>query len=150
MGILGSVPVHRNKVNTAINWVRQIDFGFSAQIKLIFGLPWWLRVKESARQCRRHEFDHWPGKIPHANEKPSLCTTTTAEPRATTPEAECLGPVLCHKRSLRSEQSEHCDSSSPHSPQLEGAREQQQGPSTKIKFKKTLRFTLYCGPLSVQ
>ena len=26
-------------------------------------LPWWLSSKESARQCRRHGFDPWVGKI---------------------------------------------------------------------------------------
>ena len=30
------------------------------------GLPWWLRGKESACQHRRHGFDPWSGKIPHA------------------------------------------------------------------------------------
>ena len=28
------------------------------------GLPWWLRGKECACQCRRHKFDPWVGKIP--------------------------------------------------------------------------------------
>ena len=28
------------------------------------GLPWWLSGKESACQCRRHEFNPWVGKIP--------------------------------------------------------------------------------------
>ena len=28
------------------------------------GLPWWLRGKESACQCRRHGFDPWVRKIP--------------------------------------------------------------------------------------
>ena len=28
------------------------------------GLPWWLSVKESARQCRRHGFDTWVRRIP--------------------------------------------------------------------------------------
>ena len=27
-------------------------------------LPWWLSGKEPAYQSRRHEFDHWVGKIP--------------------------------------------------------------------------------------
>ena len=30
--------------------------------------PWWLSGKESACQCRRHGFDPWSGKIPHAAE----------------------------------------------------------------------------------
>ena len=29
----------------------------------IHRLPWWLRGKESACQCRRHGFDPWVGKI---------------------------------------------------------------------------------------
>ena len=29
-----------------------------------YGHPWWLRSKESARQCRRHWFNPWVGKIP--------------------------------------------------------------------------------------
>ena len=29
-----------------------------------YGLPWWLRGKESTCQCRRHGFDPWVGKIP--------------------------------------------------------------------------------------
>ena len=29
-----------------------------------FGLPWWLRGKGSARQCRRRGFDPWFRKIP--------------------------------------------------------------------------------------
>ena len=33
--------------------------------------------KESACQCRRHEFDSWLGKIPHAEGQLSLFTTTT-------------------------------------------------------------------------
>ena len=28
------------------------------------GLPWWLRGKESACECRRHGFNPWVGKIP--------------------------------------------------------------------------------------
>ena len=30
------------------------------------GLPWWLSGKESTCQCRRHRFNPWSGKIPHA------------------------------------------------------------------------------------
>ena len=39
------------------------------------GLPWWFSGKESSCQCRRHELAPWPGKIPHAAEKLSLCAT---------------------------------------------------------------------------
>ena len=31
-------------------------------------LPWWLSGKESTCHCRRHRFDPWSGKIPHAPE----------------------------------------------------------------------------------
>ena len=39
-------------------------------------LPWWLSAKESACQCRRNWFNPWGGKIPHAAEQLSSCTTT--------------------------------------------------------------------------
>ena len=38
--------------------------------------PGWLSGKESTCQCRRHRFDTWSGKIPHAKEKLSLCAIT--------------------------------------------------------------------------
>ena len=41
------------------------------------GLPWWLSGEESTCQCRRHRFDPWSGKIPHAAEQLSPCATTT-------------------------------------------------------------------------
>ena len=40
------------------------------------GLPWWLSGKESACQCKRHRFDPWSGKIPHAMDQLSPCATT--------------------------------------------------------------------------
>ena len=42
-----------------------------------FGLPWWCSCQESACQWRGHGFEPWSGKIPHATEQLSLCTTTT-------------------------------------------------------------------------
>ena len=36
---------------------------------------WWLSGKECTCQCRRHEFDSWSGKIPHAAGQLSQCTT---------------------------------------------------------------------------
>ena len=39
-------------------------------------LPWWLSGKESACQCRGQRFDPRSGKIPHALEQESPCTTT--------------------------------------------------------------------------
>ena len=40
-------------------------------------LPWWLRDKESTCPRRRHGFNSWSSKIPHAEEQISPCTTTT-------------------------------------------------------------------------
>ena len=35
------------------------------------------KKKESACQCRGHEFEPWSGKISHATEQLSPCATTT-------------------------------------------------------------------------
>ena len=40
-------------------------------------VQWLKKKKKSACQCRRHEFDAWSGKIPHAEEQLSLCATTS-------------------------------------------------------------------------
>ena len=74
-------------------------------IKSVLGLPWWLSNKESACQCRRHEFNPWSEKIPNTSEQLSPHTTTTepvlwslgaaaTEPNATTTEA-CVPYSLC-------------------------------------------------------
>ena len=39
------------------------------------GLHWWLRGKESISQGRRHRFESWVWKIPHAVEQLSPCAT---------------------------------------------------------------------------
>ena len=54
------------------------------------GVSWWLSGKVSACQCRRHGFDPWSRKIPHALEKLSLPTTT-------------IEPVLWRRCSSRKE-----------------------------------------------
>ena len=41
------------------------------------GLPWWFNSKEFPCQCRRHEFNPWSRKIPHATVQLNPCTTTT-------------------------------------------------------------------------
>ena len=41
------------------------------------GLPWWLSGKEPTCRCRRHRFDPWSGKIPHAVEQLSPRATIT-------------------------------------------------------------------------
>ena len=115
--------------------------------KKIRGLPWWLSGKESACQCRRHGFNPWSWKIPHAMEQQSLCATTIEpvlwSPRAATFEPLCCNywspqarePMLCNKRSHCNENSLPCNSTvAP----LAATREkpmQQGGPSTAKNIK---------------
>ena len=62
-------------------------------INLLPGLPWWLRGKESACQCRRHGLHSWSGKIPYASKQLNPCATTVEpvrrawEPRVLSPRA---------------------------------------------------------------
>ena len=74
-------------------------------IKLRWGLPGDLVVKSPSWQCRRHRFDPWSRKIPHAAEQLSLWATTiepvpwscnywslrTLKPISATREATALG-----------------------------------------------------------
>ena len=78
------------------------------------GLPWWLSGKDYACQCRRHRFNSWFGKTPHAEKQLSLCTTTigpvlyswgTATAEAHAP----LEPVFHRKRSHNNEKPAHRD-----------------------------------------
>ena len=77
-------------------------------------LPRWLTGKESSCQCRRHRFDPWSGKIPHAAGQLSSCSTTTEcvlhSLGATATELMCLQSVLHNKRSHRNEKPAHCNS----------------------------------------
>ena len=41
------------------------------------GASWWLSGKEPTHHCRRHRFNPWFGKIPHATEQLSLYARTT-------------------------------------------------------------------------
>ena len=58
----------------------------------------WLSGKESACQCRRHGFDPWSGKIPHAPEQLSSCPTTAGGHNCW--RLRALEPVLSSKKSL--------------------------------------------------
>ena len=95
------------------------------------GLPWWLRGKESSCQWRRHRFDPWSGKVPHASEQLNPWATIT-EPVLETPGAEstepthhdywsprALEPVFRNKRSHHSEKQVESNSCLP---QLERSR----------------------------
>ena len=46
---------------------------------MTLGLPWWLSGKESTCRCRRHGFNPWSRKIPHAVGQ-LILSATTAEP----------------------------------------------------------------------
>ncbi|KAJ8778854.1 hypothetical protein J1605_013088 [Eschrichtius robustus] len=68
--------------------------GISRQKWAGLGLPWWRSSWESTCQCRRHGFDPWSGKIPHAVEQVSLCATA-AEPALWSTRTTATEPV-CH------------------------------------------------------
>ena len=68
----------------------RVLFGFSPHFSLILlnswgehggtrkgikGLPWWSSGWESTCQCRGQGFNPWSGKIPHATEQLSPCST---------------------------------------------------------------------------
>ena len=63
------------------------------------GLPWWLSGKDSTCRWKRHDFDPWSEKIPHASEQQSLCATILSprcgacEPKWLSPCAELLKPT---------------------------------------------------------
>ena len=59
---------------SCINLQQKIPLTQKSEIYGI-GFSWWLRVKEFAYQCRRHEFDTWSQKIPHVGEQRSPCAT---------------------------------------------------------------------------
>ena len=58
------------------------------------GLPWWLSGKESADQYKRHGFDLWSRKNPHAAGQLDPCATTT-EPMFQSMGAATTEPT-CH------------------------------------------------------
>ena len=62
-------------------------------------LPCWLRSEESTCQCRKHRFDPWPKKIPHATKQLRPCATTTESARAQ--ELKLLNPHSCNYWSPR-------------------------------------------------
>lgn len=50
-------------------------------LKMIWDF-WWFSTEEFTCQCRRHRFNPWSGKIPHASKQLSPCTTPTGNPQA--------------------------------------------------------------------
>ena len=110
----------------------------TVRTKATGGLPWWRSGWESACQCRGHGFEPWSGKIPHAAEQLSPCTTTT--------EPAHLELVLCNKRGRDSERPTHRDEEWPplaatrESPRTETETQHSQ----KLKKKKKKKATGGC------
>ena len=107
------------------------------------GLSWWLSGRESTCQCRRHRFDLWSGRIPHAAEQLSPRATTywvcALEPvnhnyrphtlRSWSPHSP--EPELHSKESHRNEKPAHCNfRAAPLLAATGEKREQQQRPRT--------------------
>ena len=100
----------------------------------VFGLPWWLRSKESAGQCRRQGLDPWSRKIPDNSEQLSPCATT-AEPLLWS-----LGTWTIEAHAPQQEKPQQWEAwapkieGRPHSPQLEKNRCNNKGPAQpKVK-----------------
>ena len=104
--------------------------GFRWTLKVTVGLPWWLSVKESAYQCRRHRFNPWSRKNPHAKEQRSPCARTTEpvpgvheaqlpSPWATTTEAQARWSPYSTREATATRSPLPATKSSPHLPQLE-------------------------------
>ena len=70
----------------------------------VWGLPCWFNGKEFTCQCRRHRFDPWSTKIPHAAENSSW-VQEPGNHDYWSPYA--LEPVLPNKRSRRNEKPTH-------------------------------------------
>ena len=119
--------------------------------KMLPGFPWWLSGKESACQCRKHGFNPWSGKIPHASEQLSPWATTVLfslcsraqEPQLLSPGAALLKPACpraCARqqenplwREARTPQLE----SSPCSPQLEKSSRSNKDPAQPKMINKS-------------
>ena len=56
----------------------------------------WTHMVECIGQCRKHRFNIWSSKIPHAAEQLNLCATgaITTEPVLWSPGATTIEPVL--------------------------------------------------------
>ena len=65
---------------------RENDFLLFPCTRKLTGPPWWLSGRESTCQCRRQESAPWSGKIPHALEQLSPCTTVEPVCRARLPQ----------------------------------------------------------------
>ena len=83
-------------------------------------IPQWFSGKESACHCRKHRFDPWSRKIPHAVEQLHVPQLLSLCPRACAPRQEQPPQWEAHARQLES---------SPHSSQLEKSLSSNEDPA---------------------
>ena len=155
---VSSPPVHGFRVTTVHSQCSSTqEQAWVINIGNHRGLPWRLRGEESACQARTHGFDPSSGRIPHATEQLSLCTTTSESmlwsPEASTTEA--WAPHACAPQQVRPPPWVVfiAQLNSPCLPQLEKSPHNKENPAqTKIKkiikkkstllFKKTTGYKL--------
>ena len=134
------------------NTVRVLNATESFSLKwLIGGLSWWLSGKESDCQCRRHGFDPWSRKIPHASEQLSSCLTTSepvlGSPGTATTEARSPQSLCSTTRKATARGSPCTAMSSSRFLRLEKALMQQQRPRTvKNKYRNKTNLKKYIDP----
>ena len=85
----------------------------SLKMQIPRGLPWWLSGKESSCQCKRHTFNPWSGKIPHAEGQLSPGFTTVEPVSCNCWRPHALEPVLRNKRSHGYEKPMHRNEEEP-------------------------------------
>ena len=108
-------------------WIRRLEWTYIHYYIQNKGCPWWLSGKEIACQCRRHGFNPWYRKIPHATERLNPCATSI-ELCCRVGEPQLLKPM--HPRARASQQEKPLQwpacalqlESSPCSPQPEKAQ----------------------------
>ena len=109
------VKMIQNLRNRMEGWIKKTQEMFNKNLEEIknkqwWGLPWWRSGWDFACQRRGHGFEPWYGKIPHATEQLSSCTTTTEpelwSPWATTTEART--PRACAPQQEKPPQWEAC------------------------------------------
>ena len=105
-----------------------------------WGLPSWLSGKESACRGRRHGFNPWSGKIPHASGQLSP-VPHLLELRAATTEARAFKSLGSATREATAKRNLHVGTKrSLSSQQLEKARTKQARPGTERLRNKQISY----------
>ena len=100
---------------------------------IIKGLPWWLSGKESTGQCRRHGFDLWSRKNPHAAGQLGLCAATTEPTCHNYWNPNALEAALWQEKPLQWVAHAPQLERSPHLPQLEKSLHSNKDPARPNK-----------------